>query len=272
MKESKIESIGLVPNEWKKYRLKDIYKFEKGKNAQQYTAEYIGENEGEYPVYSGQTENDGIMGKINTYDYDINECIFTTTVGAKCMTLRELKGKFSLSQNCLIMNKRQENVNRYVLYALLPLFENEKNKIPSYMQPSLRIEDLQKFNLYLPNIKEQKIIAIFLDKEIEKIDNILKDLNNEIKILTNFKKSLITETVRKGLNVNAKMINSTIDWIEEVSEEAELIKLKYFSYMKGRIGWQGLKSEDFIDEGPYCVTGTDFNDRKNKLGNLLSCQ
>lgn len=259
MKESKVESIGLVPNEWKKCRLKDIYRFEKGKNAQQYTAEYIGENEGDYPVYSGQTENDGIMGKISTYDYDINECIFTTTVGAKCMTLRELKGKFSLSQNCLIMNKRKENINKYVLYALLPLFENEKNKIPSYMQPSLRIEDLQKFNLYLPNIKEQKIIAIFLEEEIEKIDNILKNLNNQIILLNDYKKALITETVTIGLNPNVEMKCSGIDWIGNIPKHWSVNRISNICKLKGRIGWQGLTTDEYIEEGPYLITGVDFS-------------
>ena len=78
MKDSEVEWIGKVPDTWKLIRLKDYFDFEKGKNAQQYTQEYIGENEGVYPVYSGQTENDGIMGRIKTYDYDIDKCIFTT--------------------------------------------------------------------------------------------------------------------------------------------------------------------------------------------------
>ena len=41
----------------------------------------------------------------------------------------------------------------------------------------------------------------------------------------------------------------------------EVKKIKHNTYVKGRIGWQGLKSDEFIDEGPYLVTGTDFNDK-----------
>ena len=55
-----------------------------------------------------------------------------------------------------------------------------------------------------------------------------------------------------------------IDWIGQIPEEWEVIKVKFFTYMKGRIGWQGLKADEFIDEGPYLVTGTDFkNGRVN---------
>ena len=60
------------------------------------------------------------------------------------------------------------------------------------------------------------------------------------------------------------MKESGIDWIGQIPEEWEVIKVKFFTYMKGRIGWQGLKADEFIDEGPYIVTGTDFkNGRVN---------
>lgn len=55
-----------------------------------------------------------------------------------------------------------------------------------------------------------------------------------------------------------KMVDSGVVWIGEIPEGTPICRLKFFSYMKGRIGWQGLKAEDFIEEGPYCVTGTDF--------------
>lgn len=55
-----------------------------------------------------------------------------------------------------------------------------------------------------------------------------------------------------------KMKPSGIAWIGDVPESWNLIKLKYFSYLKGRIGWQGLTADEFIDEGPYLITGTDF--------------
>lgn len=56
----------------------------------------------------------------------------------------------------------------------------------------------------------------------------------------------------------SNMKDTGIPWIGEIPKEANICRLKFFSYMKGRIGWQGLKSKDFIDNGPYCVTGTDF--------------
>lgn len=54
------------------------------------------------------------------------------------------------------------------------------------------------------------------------------------------------------------MKDSGIEWIGEIPAEWDLLKLKYCSYLKGRIGWQGLRAEEFTEEGPYLITGTDF--------------
>lgn len=54
------------------------------------------------------------------------------------------------------------------------------------------------------------------------------------------------------------MKDSGIEWIGEIPVEWDWLKLKYCSYLKGRIGWQGLRAEEFTEEGPYLITGTDF--------------
>lgn len=51
---------------------------------------------------------------------------------------------------------------------------------------------------------------------------------------------------------------SGIEWLGEIPDEWELNKLRNICYMKGRIGWQGLKQSEFRDEGPYLITGMDF--------------
>lgn len=60
----------------------------------------------------------------------------------------------------------------------------------------------------------------------------------------------------------AAMVKSDIEWLDEVPTEWGTTRLGNSVYMKGRIGWQGLRFDDFIDEGPYLVTGTDFEKGK----------
>ncbi|OPY42950.1 MAG: Type-1 restriction enzyme MjaXIP specificity protein [Methanoregulaceae archaeon PtaU1.Bin066] len=54
--------------------------------------------------------------------------------------------------------------------------------------------------------------------------------------------------------------DSGVEWLREIPEGWEIKKIKHTTYVKGRIGWQGLRSDEFIDDGPFLVTGTDFND------------
>lgn len=58
--------------------------------------------------------------------------------------------------------------------------------------------------------------------------------------------------------------DSGIEWIGEIPAGWKTVRMGASCYLKGRIGWQGLKAEEFIDDGPYLVTGTDFcNGRVN---------
>jgi len=63
--------------------------------------------------------------------------------------------------------------------------------------------------------------------------------------------------------------DSGIEWIGQIPKEWEQYRIKYNTFLKGRIGWQGLNSSDFLDEGYCLITGTDFD---NKGGvNWNSC-
>lgn len=83
----------------------------------------------------------------------------------------------------------------------------------------------------LPAIKiplsEQKVIADYLDNECARIDNIVEKQRNIIEKLKEYKKSVITEAVTKGLNPNVKMKNSGIEWIGDIPEHWEVRKFKY---------------------------------------------
>jgi len=68
----------------------------------------------------------------------------------------------------------------------------------------------------LPPLSEQKAIADFLDAKCGEIDGLLADLDAEVKTLTEYKKSLIAETVTRGLNPNVPMKQINLGWIDEV--------------------------------------------------------
>ena len=59
-----------------------------------------------------------------------------------------------------------------------------------------------------------------------------------------------------------RMKDSGIEWIGEVPEDWGITKIKFTTRLNGRIGWQGLTSAEYKEEGPYLITGTDFLDGK----------
>ncbi len=58
--------------------------------------------------------------------------------------------------------------------------------------------------------------------------------------------------------MNKKMIATGIQWIGDIPASWKIKRVKYMANLKGRIGWQGLTSEEYQDEGAYLVTGVDF--------------
>ena len=178
MKDSGIEWLGQVPEHWVIKKISWDFSAQKGRNGQILTKEYCGQNQGSYPVYSGQTENDGVMGYISTHEFDFGSegCLFSTTVGAKAMTLSLLKGKFSLSQNCMIITKKpQSHFNiEFSFFHFQPLFRYERGLIPEHMQASFRMEDLYQYSVAAPSIEEQICIVSHIKNETLRIDKLIQ--------------------------------------------------------------------------------------------------
>ena len=83
--------------------------------------------------------------------------------------------------------------------------------------------------LFIPvaPIDEQKRIADFLDAKCAEIDALTADIQTQIDTLEQYKRSVITETVTKGLNPDAEMKDSGIQWIGNMPSHWEVIRGKY---------------------------------------------
>lgn len=114
-----------------------------------------------------------------------------------------------------------------------------------------------------PTLPEQHAIVRFLDYKTGEIDSFIANRQKQIELLKEQKAGIINKAVTKGINPNAKMKDSGIEWIGDVPEHWEIWKIKHTSYVKGRIGWDGLRSDEFFEkEYAFLVTGTDFIEGK----------
>ena len=86
---------------------------------------------------------------------------------------------------------------------------------------------LGEIKIAVPNLTEQNKIAEFLDKKCAEIDSITSKIEKQIGLLKDYKKSLITETVTKGLDKNVPMKDSGIAWIGDIPKHWDISRIKY---------------------------------------------
>ena len=104
------------PNGAKYYRVDELCKISRGRVI---SKDYIRENAGKYPVYSSQTENDGNLGCIKTYDYE-GEFLTWTTDGANAGSVFYRNGRFSITNVCGLLQVCEEIIlTKYLYYELV---------------------------------------------------------------------------------------------------------------------------------------------------------
>ena len=110
--------------------------------------EFIRDNVGDYPVYSSQTENNGELGKISTYNFD-GEYITWTTDGANAGSVFYRNGKFSVTNVCGVLESKDKNISAKFLYYVLQI--TTKNYVNSGMgNPKLMSNVMARVKIPLP--------------------------------------------------------------------------------------------------------------------------
>ncbi len=99
--------------------------------------------------------------------------------------------------------------------------------------PSMTQEDLGNIVFPCPDIKEQTQIATFLDRETQKIDRLIEKQQQLIKLLQEKRQAVISHAVTKGLNPDAKMKDSGVEWLGEIPEYWEMVPIKYLCSFSG---------------------------------------
>ncbi|WP_270993403.1 restriction endonuclease subunit S [Listeria seeligeri] len=189
--------------------------------------------------------------------------------GATIGKLGIINQEFCTNQACVVLSNPKKNVDsKFIYYCLMNQREDIINLANGGGQPNISQSIVRNIRLELPEKILQELVVKYLDKKIVMLSNLIATKEKQIKLLEEQRQSMITEAVTKGLNSSVRMKDSGVEWIGEIPEHWEIAKIKYTTYVKGRIGWQGLRSDEFIDDGPYLVTGTNF---KNGIVDWQDC-
>lgn len=135
---------------------------------------FIKDNAGEYPVYSSQTENDGCLGCINTYNYD-GEYLTWTTDGANAGTVFYRTGKFNITNVCGLLSPKVNMVLPRFLYFVLSV-EAPKYVNSGMGNPKLMSNVMARITVPLPPLPVQQEIVRILNNFTE----LTAELNAEL--------------------------------------------------------------------------------------------
>ncbi|HFO0560469.1 TPA: restriction endonuclease subunit S [Proteus mirabilis] len=114
---------------------------------------------------------------------------------------------------------------------------------------SISYEQFGAISLPYCNHEEQKVIADFLDHETTKIDNLIAKQEKLIELLKEKRQAVISNAVTKGLNPDVPMKDSGVEWLGEVPEHWDRSRLGFECSVKARLGWKGLKADEYVPEG-----------------------
>jgi type I restriction enzyme S subunit len=118
-----------------------------------------------------------------------------------------------------------------------------ENLCTSNTQKNISMDDIPKLILTRPPLLEQQKIAQFLDHETAKIDTLIEKQQRLIELLKEKRQAVISHAVTKGLNPNAPMKDSGVEWLGDVPEHWEVVPLKYLCNFSGG----GTPSKDNLD-------------------------
>ncbi|CAO1610331.1 putative type I restriction endonuclease subunit S, HsdS [Brochothrix thermosphacta] len=244
MKDSSVAWIGEVPSDWEISKIKYTTKLNGRIGWQGLTSsEY--KDEGPFLITGTDFKEGGInfdsavhieesrWAEAKQIQVKNGDLLITKdgTVG-KVAIIDDLDDKASLNSGVLRIQTTDEVNRKFLYYVLLSeefwIWFNYSNSGASTIL-HLYQNVFERFTYVIPPLQEQKEIANFLDVETEKLDDAKDLLEKQIERLKEYRKSLIWETVTKGLDKNVPMKDSGVDWIGEIPESWVIKPLKYIA-------------------------------------------
>ncbi len=164
-----------VPKDWSTLQISDKFDIKRGNVI---SKDYIAKNTGAYPVFSSATENNGEIGCINSYLFDGNYLTWTTD-GIYAGTVFFREGKFNCTNVCGLLKNNDPTI--YLRGAFYFVRKEFPKHVTHLANSKLMSNTVGNIKLALPQFSEQKLIADYLSKQEDSIENLKKLLKQEKK-------------------------------------------------------------------------------------------
>ncbi|MFA6618991.1 MAG: restriction endonuclease subunit S [Candidatus Neomarinimicrobiota bacterium] len=226
-KDSGIEWIGEIPEHWKISRIKFYLDYQKGKNPKE--LKFIETEETE--VYlamdylRGNPKQMLYVEDVESYvKVDDNEILLLWDGSNAGEFVLSKKGILSSTMAVLNLKNIQKNFSWYYFKHFEPQL---KESTIGMGVPHVNGEELKNGLIAIPTPEEQTAIASYLDRKTTEIDELIADKKRLLELYEEEKTAIINQAVTKGINPNAPMKDSGIEWLGDIPEHWEVKKVKH---------------------------------------------
>lgn len=265
MKNSEVRWLGMIPKAWDLDKIVSLYSERSTKVSDRDYPALSVTKQGIVPQLesAAKTDNGDNRKLIKKNDFVINS---RSDRRGSC-GISEYEGSCSLINT--VLAPKNNMVNQYYNYLFkTELFADEFYKWGNGIVDDLwstKWSSMKNIMVPFPPLEEQRVIADYLDIKCTQIDTIIAKEQSVIEKLQEYRQSIITETVTKGLDSTVNMVASNVEWIDKIPLDWKITRFtKSFEFFKGL----NIKKTDLVDSGA-CVVSYGQVHAKNNNGYSL---
>ena len=235
MKGSGVEWIGDIPEDWDIIPTKFLFDIISGATPKSDNPDYF---DGDIPWITPadfKTEDKYVVrGKRNLTEKGLNACsaslvppksiIFSKRAPIGLVAIS--KNELSTNQGCLACVPKKEIDVFYFYYLMSACKEHYEILGAGTTFKEISASVFARYALLTPNCDEQRAIVCFLDNSITRINALISNNESQIERLKQYKQSLITETVTRGLDQDAPMKDSGVEWVAAMPAHWKSARIK----------------------------------------------
>lgn len=278
MKDSGIEWIGEIPKDWDIRPIYYYFEERKNKNSLGKEDNLLSLSYGNI-VRKNINTNMGLLPEsFNTYNIIEKDDIIirpTDLQNDKKSLRTGLSREHGIITSAYIALKAIKTINVVYFHYLLHSYDIQKvfYNMGNGVRQGLNFTEFSKLMVLEPDITEQNQIVNYLDSKCVEIDSLLSDIQLQISILEEYKKSVITEAVTKGLNPDVEMKDSGIEWIGNIPKDWKILKVKNIGEYRNGLTYSPLDLADAV-KGTLVLRSSNVRNGKITLEDnvYVSCQ
>ena len=310
MKDSNVNWLNTIPCDWALSRIKYVLNERIEKNDPIKTKDILSltekqgvvplsEKEGggnkpkeDFTAYKLAYPNDIVINSMNILSGSVGLSKYFGCVSPVYYMLRPFNDNFDVRYFNYIFQTKVFQLSLFGLGNGILIKESGNGKFNT-IRMRIPMEKFGNLLIPVPNEKEQIKISNYLDTKCSEIDATAEDIQKEISLLEEYKKSVITEAVTKGLNPDAEMKDSGIEWIGEIPkdwdihpvyayfeegktknyrmQEQNLLSLSYGRIIRKDINTNGgllpasFNTYNVVEAGDIIIRPTDLQNDKRSL-------